>query len=71
VGYRQIWAYFDGEFSLDEAVRRGIYATRQLAKRQHTWLRSELELTCINPHEEGAFESWSDHVESRLREHGR
>jgi len=71
VGYRQIWAYLDGEFSLDEAVRRGIHATRQLAKRQHTWLRSELELTCINPHEEGAFESWSDHVESRLREHGR
>ena len=71
VGYRQIWAYLDGAFSLDEAVRRGISATRQLAKRQHTWLRSELELTCINPHEEGAFQSWSDRVESRLREHGR
>ncbi len=38
VGYRQLWAYFDGEFSLDEAVRRGIFATRQLAKRQLTWI---------------------------------
>jgi tRNA dimethylallyltransferase len=66
VGYRQLWAYFDGEFSLDEAVRRGIYATRQLAKRQLTWLRSEVELTCINPHEEGAFERWSAQVQAAV-----
>jgi tRNA dimethylallyltransferase len=62
VGYRQLWAYFDGEFPLDEAVRRGIFATRQLAKRQLTWLRSTLELTSINPHEGGAFERWSAQV---------
>jgi tRNA dimethylallyltransferase len=66
VGYRQLWAYFDGEFSLDEAVRRGIFATRQLAKRQLTWLRSEVELTWINPHEEGAFESWSAKVKASV-----
>lgn len=40
VGYRQIWQYLDGDFSLDEARLKGIYATRQLAKRQLTWLRS-------------------------------
>jgi tRNA dimethylallyltransferase len=68
VGYRQLWAYFDGVFSLEEAVRRGIYATRQLAKRQLTWLRSEVDLTWINPHDGGAFESWSASVESRLNE---
>ena len=62
VGYRQLWAYLEGEFSLDEAVRRGIFATRQLAKRQLTWLRSSLELTSINPHEGGAFERWSTQV---------
>jgi len=62
VGYRQLWASFDGEFALDEAVRRGIFATRQLAKRQLTWLRSTLELTSINPHEGGAFERWSAQV---------
>ena len=66
VGYRQLWAYFDGDFSLDEAVRRGIFATRQLAKRQHTWLRSEVDLTCINPHEEGAFDTWNAAVRAQL-----
>ena len=43
-------------------MRRGIFATRQLAKRQLTWLRSELELIPINPHEGGAFEHWSAQV---------
>jgi len=40
VGYRQIWQYLDGEYSLEEARLKGIYATRQLAKRQLTWLRA-------------------------------
>lgn len=39
VGYRQLWHYLDGDCSLEEAVQRGIAATRQLAKRQLTWLR--------------------------------
>ena len=39
VGYRQIWDHLDGKLSLDEAVERGVIATRQLAKRQMTWLR--------------------------------
>ncbi|WP_372626353.1 tRNA (adenosine(37)-N6)-dimethylallyltransferase MiaA [Arsukibacterium sp.] len=39
VGYRQVWQYLDGEFSYDEMVAKGIAATRQLAKRQLTWLR--------------------------------
>ena len=39
VGYRQLWQYLDGECSLEEAVARAIAATRQLAKRQLTWLR--------------------------------
>jgi len=39
VGYRQIWEYLDGKLSLDQAVERGVIATRQLAKRQFTWLR--------------------------------
>ena len=40
VGYRQAWACLDGEISLDELRETGIAATRQLAKRQLTWLRS-------------------------------
>ncbi|RPH28514.1 tRNA (adenosine(37)-N6)-dimethylallyltransferase MiaA [Buttiauxella warmboldiae] len=39
VGYRQMWSYLAGEISHDEMVYRGICATRQLAKRQMTWLR--------------------------------
>ncbi|KZX57214.1 tRNA (adenosine(37)-N6)-dimethylallyltransferase MiaA [Pseudomonas stutzeri] len=40
VGYRQVWEYLDGRSSRGEMVERGIVATRQLAKRQFTWLRS-------------------------------
>ncbi len=40
VGYRQMWDYLDGLVPYDEMVYRGIAATRQLAKRQLTWLRS-------------------------------
>jgi tRNA dimethylallyltransferase len=39
VGYRQLWRHLAGQCSLDEAVIRAIAATRQLAKRQLTWLR--------------------------------
>ncbi|MFQ1041759.1 tRNA (adenosine(37)-N6)-dimethylallyltransferase MiaA [Gilliamella sp. CG16] len=39
VGYRQMWEYLSGEISYDEMVFKGICATRQLAKRQITWLR--------------------------------
>ncbi|MEQ5349579.1 tRNA (adenosine(37)-N6)-dimethylallyltransferase MiaA [Proteus sp. WDL240414] len=39
VGYRQMWSYLSGEIDYDEMVYRGICATRQLAKRQITWLR--------------------------------
>jgi tRNA dimethylallyltransferase len=39
VGYRQAWQHLEGEFGVEELRERGIYATRQLAKRQLTWLR--------------------------------
>ncbi len=44
VGYRQIWQYIAGELSFDAMLETGIIATRQLAKRQVTWLRSWEEL---------------------------
>lgn len=40
VGYRQLWRHLDGEWGLDEAKDRAIAASRQLAKRQLTWLRN-------------------------------
>jgi tRNA dimethylallyltransferase len=44
VGYRQAWEYLDGGLNRDEMTERGIIATRQLAKRQFTWLRSWADL---------------------------
>lgn len=44
VGYRQVWAFLAGEIHCDEMESRAIIATRQLAKRQLTWLRSEPEV---------------------------
>lgn len=56
VGYRQAWAYLDGEIDGEELLETGIAATRQLAKRQLTWLRqfSEhwpeyVEIDCLRP----------------------
>lgn len=48
VGYRQMWDYLDGNCDLEEAKFRGICATRQLAKRQITWLRSWDNLTWLD-----------------------
>lgn len=59
VGYRQFWQHLDGEFDLDEARRRALYATRQLAKRQITWLRSETDVFICNPLEAGAIDAIS------------
>ena len=56
VGYRQAWAYLDGEIDLRELREQGIAATRQLAKRQLTWLRSwpdAVELDCLAEDLEG------------------
>lgn len=52
VGYRQALEYLAGEHDLAELRDRGIFATRQLAKRQLTWLRGmddNVELDCLNP----------------------
>jgi len=52
VGYRQAWQYLEGEISEAQLLETGIAATRQLAKRQLTWLRSmpdSIELDCLMP----------------------
>ncbi len=48
VGYRQVWRYLDGEMGYDDMVDKGIVATRQFAKRQLTWLRSEPDTRWFN-----------------------
>ncbi len=59
VGYRQLWEHCDGHSTLSQAAERGIAATRQLAKRQLTWLRSDASIRIVDPLAPGAFESWS------------
>lgn len=49
VGYRQAWEHLDGEYDLATLRERGIHATRQLAKRQLTWLRGELDAQWFDP----------------------
>ena len=52
VGYRQLWRHLDGEIGKELAVEQAIAATRQLAKRQITWLRSQpdrLVIDCLSP----------------------
>jgi tRNA dimethylallyltransferase len=52
VGYRQALEYLNGDYDAEELRDRGVFATRQLAKRQLTWLRGmgdTLELDCLNP----------------------
>lgn len=48
VGYRQVWEYLDGGLSRAQMVERGIIATRQLAKRQFTWLRGWSDLQWLD-----------------------
>lgn len=43
VGYREAWSYFHGEYDLETMTEKAIIATRQLAKRQFTWLRREMD----------------------------
>jgi tRNA dimethylallyltransferase len=49
VGYRQAWPYLDGTIDAPTFREQAIFATRQLAKRQITWLRSEVDAVCFDP----------------------
>jgi tRNA dimethylallyltransferase len=65
VGYRQLWAHLDGQYDLEEAMRRAVTATRQLAKRQLTWMRSEPEGRWIDPDRSnlsGNRDSWAREI---------
>ena len=61
VGYRQLWNYLEGQYDYETMVERGIIATRQFAKRQYTWLRSEEEKT--------RFEATDPKIMSKVLKH--
>ena len=57
VGYRQFWSHLAGESSLEGATDKTLFATRQLCKRQLTWLRGDSSLHAIDPLEKQHFAS--------------
>ncbi|MGH8301749.1 MAG: tRNA (adenosine(37)-N6)-dimethylallyltransferase MiaA [Steroidobacteraceae bacterium] len=64
VGYRQLWAHLEGECGLAEAIERGIAATRQLAKRQLTWMRADAAPRWLDPQADEL--SWNRDVRHEL-----
>ena len=48
VGYRQLWTHIQGDNNLEDAVEQAVVATRRLAKRQLTWLRSWPDLIVVD-----------------------
>lgn len=56
VGYRQAWAYLKGEMDLPTMTEKAIVATRQLAKRQFTWLRKESDALHFETGDEGLLD---------------
>ena len=66
VGYRQIWSHLSGEYSLENAINKGIAATRQLAKRQITWLRGWSGLHWIDSEAKDGQEQVKNHLRNYL-----
>lgn len=61
VGYRQVWQYLDGEFGLARLRETAVAATRQLAKRQLTWLRATPDVRrfdCLDPDIDSVVAEW-------------
>jgi tRNA dimethylallyltransferase len=68
VGYRQLWEHLAGECGLTEAVAKGIAATRQLAKRQLTWMRAETAPRWLDPDTDEV--SWNRDLRQELLQLG-
>ncbi len=68
VGYRQLWEHAAGREPLPAAIERARVATRQLARRQLTWIRSDPGWNCLDPFGPDARESWLRQVVDTLRQ---
>ena len=68
VGYRQVWGFLDGDYGYEEMVERGIAATRQLAKRQFTWLRGWPDLQALAVGEGEGMVAWDDALNTLFEE---
>ena len=70
VGYRQLWDHAAGGADLGAAVERAKAATRQLARRQLTWIRADPGWTCVDPFAPDARARWLDGLVATLRQRG-
>ncbi|HMA88854.1 MAG TPA: tRNA (adenosine(37)-N6)-dimethylallyltransferase MiaA [Burkholderiales bacterium] len=70
VGYRQAWAFLQGEFDRAALRDKGIAATRQLAKRQLTWLRAMRPDAVLDPFAPDAAQRFDEAADRLLRAHG-
>lgn len=66
VGYRQVWSYLHGEYDKATMMEKGIAATRQLAKRQFTWLRREIDAISLHMDQADLFESALAQIKKQL-----
>jgi tRNA dimethylallyltransferase len=66
VGYRQVLEYLSGNIGYQEMVERGIIATRQLAKRQLTWLRADTGLLRLDPAHPALLQTALEYFSDRL-----
>jgi tRNA dimethylallyltransferase len=66
VGYRQVWQYLDGELGLAQLREKGIAATRQLAKRQLTWMRAWPQLKSFDCLDDHALEQAGAYIAAQL-----
>jgi tRNA dimethylallyltransferase len=67
VGYRQLWEHLEGRSGLPQAVERAVIATRQLARRQLTWLRAEPGASWYDPLETSSLAQIKDRVREWIR----
>jgi tRNA dimethylallyltransferase len=65
VGYRQIWSYLHGECDKAMMIEKGIAATRQLAKRQFTWLRRETDAISLQTGQADLLETALIHIKNQ------
>ena len=68
VGYRQVQAYLDEQIDYEEMVRRAVIATRQYAKRQLTWLRSERDATWFDAENPDASSEMRRFLQERFKQ---
>jgi tRNA dimethylallyltransferase len=68
IGYRQLREHLEGRESLERAVEKAIAATRQLARRQLTWLRAEPDAEWFDPTDRGTPARMAARIASWLRE---